>query len=145
MPLVLMELPGDNYWESWNRFVKDQVLARGYIPQEDLSSYKIAHSAEEATAWIRSYYSTYHSTRQVRDRLVIRLEKELSQDHLSQLNHSFADLVKVGEIVKSSPLAQEEDEPDILCKPRISFRNNRQSVGRLNEMILAINQMGSEV
>ena len=143
MPLVLMELPGDNYWESWDRFVKDQVLARGYISPEDLSLYKIVHSAEEATAWIRSYYSTYHSIRQVRDRLVIRLEKELSKDHIGQLNHSFADLVKGGEIVKAPPLPQENDEPDILSKPRISFRNSRQSAGRLNEMILAINQMGS--
>jgi len=143
MPLMLMELPGDNYWETWDRFVKDQVLARGYISPEDLSLYKIVHSAEEATAWIRSYYSTYHSIRQVRNRLVIRLEQELSKDQLSQLNHSFADLVKDGKIVKATPLPEEEDEPDILSKPRISFRNNRQSAGRLNEMILAINQMGS--
>ena len=106
MPLVLMELPGDNYWETWDRFVKDQVLARGYISPEDLSLYKIAHSAEEATAWIMSYYSTYHSIRQVRDRLVIRLERELSKNHIDQLNHSFADLIKSGEIEKTGPLPQ---------------------------------------
>ena len=143
MPLVLMELPGDNYWETWDRFIRDQVLARGYISLEDLSLYKIAHSAEEATAWIKSYYSTYHSIRQVRDRLVIRMEKDLSEDHIGELNYSFADLVKSGEIVKAAPLPQERDEPKVLSKPRISFPNNRQSAGRLNEMILAINQMGS--
>ena len=145
MPLVLMELPGDNYWESWDRFIKDQVLARGYISPEDLSLYKIAHSAEEATAWIKSYYSTYHSIRQVRDRLVVRLEKELSEEHIGQLNYLFADLVEAGDIVKAAPLPQEKDEPKILSKPRISFRNNKQSAGRLNEMILAINEMGSGV
>ncbi len=145
MPLVLMEIPGDNYWETWDRFVRDQVLARGYISPEDLSLYKIVHSAEEAAAWISSYYSTYHSTRQVRDQLVIRLEKELSEDHLDQLNDSFADLVKDGKIVKSPALPLEEDEPDLLLKPRISFRNNKQSAGRLNEMILAINEMGNGV
>ncbi len=144
MPLVLMELPGDNYWGSWDRFVRDQLLARGYISPEDLSLYKIVHSAEEATAWIMSYYSTYHSTRQVHDTLVIRLEKELSDENIIHLNHSFADLVKTGEIVKTPPLPQEEDDPDLLSKPRISFRNSRQSAGRLNEMILAINQMGSK-
>ena len=143
MPLVLMEIPGDNYWESWDRFIRDQLLARGYISPEDLSLYTIAHSAEEATEWIKSYYSTYHSVRQVRDRLVIRLEKDLSMEQMGQLNHSFADLVKTGEIVKSTPLRQEEDEPELLSKPRISFRNNKQSPGRLNEMILAINRMGS--
>lgn len=23
MPLVLIELPGDNYWETWDRYVRD--------------------------------------------------------------------------------------------------------------------------
>jgi predicted Rossmann-fold nucleotide-binding protein len=145
MPLVLTELPGDDYWETWDRFIKDQVLARSLISKEDLSLYKIAHSAEEATDWITHYYSTYHSIRQVHQRLVIRLEKELSEDHLSQLNESFADLVATGQIAKTAPLRQEKDEPDLMSKPRISFRNNRRSAGRLNEMILAINRMGSEL
>lgn len=142
MPVVLMELPGDDYWETWDRFARDQVLARGIISPEDLSLYKIAHSAEEAMAWIKSYYSTYHSVRQVRDRLVIRLERELSDGHVAQLNDSFPDLLESGQIVKAEPLRQEEDEPDLWSKPRISFRYNKKSAGRLNEMILAINDMG---
>ena len=145
MPLLLMEVPGDNYWEIWDRFIREQLLARGYISPEDLSLYKIAHSAEEAVAWIMSYYSTYHSVRQVRGRLVIRLEKDLSMEQMAQLNHSFADLVKSGEIEKAVALPQEKDEPKLLSKPRISFRNNKRSPGRLNQMILAINQMGSTV
>jgi len=144
MPIVLMELPGDDYWETWDRFVRKQMLGRGYISQEDLSFYKIAHSSEEAAAWIKSYYSTYHSVRQVRDTLVIRLEKELSDEQVKGLNESFSDLVKTGEIVKTTPLRQEKDEPEILSKPRISFRNNNQSAGRLHEMILAINDMRRE-
>ena len=141
MPIVLMELPGDDYWETWDRFVRKQMLGRGYISQEDLSFYKIAHSAKEAAAWIKSYYSNYHSVRQVRDTLVIRLEKELSDEQVKGLNESFPDLVKTGEIVKTTPLPQEKDEPEILSKPRIAFRNNQQSAGRLHEMILAINDM----
>ena len=144
VPLVLMELPGDDYWETWDQFVKKQLLGRGYVSQEDLSFYKIAHSHEEAAAWIKSYYSTYHSLRQVRDTLVIRLENELSDEQMKGLNESFSDLVKTGEIVKTAPLRQEKDEPEFLSKPRISFRNNNQSAGRLHEMILAINDMKCE-
>ena len=144
MPLVLVDAPGDDYWESWDRFVREQLLTRRLISPEDLSLYKIVHSAEEAAAWITSFYSTYHSSRQVHDKLVIRLERELSEGHMRQLNHSFADLVSAGEIEKTGPLRQENDQPALLAKPRISFRNNRQSAGRFNEMILAINQMGSE-
>ena len=72
---------------------------------------------------------------------MIRLEKELSDEQVKGLNESFPDLVKTGEIVKTTPLPQEKDEPEILSKPRISFRNNQQSAGRLNQMILAINDM----
>ena len=74
---------------------------------------------------------------------MIRLERELSEEQMEQLNISFADLVAAGDIVKTAPLPQENDEPDLLSKPRISFRNNKKSAGRLNEMILAINRMGS--
>ena len=141
MPIVLMELPGDDYWETWDRFVREQMLGRGYISREDLSFYRIAHSAEEAADWIMSYYSIYHSVRQVRDTLVIRLDSELSDAQVKQLNESFGDLVESGEIVKTAPLPQERDEPESLDKPRISFRNNKGSAGRLHEMILAINYM----
>ncbi|MBI2872139.1 MAG: TIGR00730 family Rossman fold protein [Chloroflexi bacterium] len=142
MPLVLMELPGDNYWETWDGFIKRQLLARGYVSPEDLSFYKIVHSPEEGADWVKSYYSTYHSMRQVHDALVIRLEKELLDDHVGQLSESFRDLLRAGDIHKTAPLPQEEDEADLLLKPRIAFTYNKQSAGRLNEMVLAINEMG---
>ena len=145
MPVVLMELPGEEYWETWDKFIKQQLLARGFIRQEDLSFYKIMHSPEEAANWIKSYYSTYHSMRQVRNRLVIRLEKELADNHITTLNSRFPDLIKSGKIYKTSPLPEEADEPDISVKPRIIFSYNKKSAGRLNEMILMINQLGHTI
>lgn len=144
-PLVLMELPGDDYWETWDQFVMQQMMSRGFISPEDRSWYKIVHSPQEAVDWIEFYYSTYHSMRQVRDTLVIRLDKELRDDHLRHLNESFRDLLKRGDIRRTAPLTQEKDETEILSKPRIAFAYNRQSAGRLNKMILAINRMGQEV
>ena len=91
MPVVLMELPGEAYWETWDKFIRQQLLARGFIDREDLSFYKILHSPEEAADWIVSYYSTYHSMRQVYSRLVIRLQKELTDSHIAILNEKFAD------------------------------------------------------
>ena len=52
------------------------------------------------------------------------------------------DLIETGRIVKTEALRQERDQPDLISKPRISLRYNKKSAGRLNEMILAINQMG---
>jgi uncharacterized protein (TIGR00730 family) len=145
MPVVLMELPGEKYWETWDKFIKQQLLARRFISPEDLSLYKIIHSPEEAVEWIRSYYSTYHSTRQVRGRLVIRLEKELSDSHIRKLNESFQDLIESGEITKTPALKEEQDEPDLLSKPRMAFAYNKKSAGRLNHMILMINQLGQTI
>jgi hypothetical protein len=73
------------------------------------------------------------------------MEKELLDDHIGQLNESFRDLIKSGEIAKTAALPEEEDEPDLNTKPRIAFSYNKQSAGRLNEMILAINRFGSLV
>jgi uncharacterized protein (TIGR00730 family) len=142
MPVVLMELPGENYWETWDRFIRRQLLARGFISADDLSFYRIARSAEQAAEWITSYYSTYHSLRQVRDRLVIRLEKELKDAQVRRLNDMFPDLVESGKISKTRALPEEKDEPNLKSKPRIAFVYDRKSAGRLNKMILAINDMG---
>ncbi len=142
MPVVLMELPGERYWEAWDQFIRQQLLERGFINQEDLSFYKVTHSPEDAVAWLDSFYSTYHSMRQVRNRLVIRLEKELRDAHIKVLNDEFQDLVKSGKIYKTSVLPEEADEPDLRSKPRIAFSYNRKSAGRLNEMILMLNQLG---
>jgi hypothetical protein len=142
MPVILMELPGENYWETWDRFIRRQLLARGFISAEDLSFYKIVRSPEEAIDWITSYYSTFHSLRQVKDKLVIRLEKELKDAHVRRLNDMFKDLIESGKISKSRELSEEKDEPNLRSKPRIAFAYNRKSAGRLNEMILTINRLG---
>ncbi|MGD0794804.1 MAG: LOG family protein [Dehalococcoidales bacterium] len=143
MPVVLMELPGERYWEAWGQFIRQQLLERGFIRPEDLSFYRVMHSPEEAAGWIKSYYSTYHSMRQVRNRLVFRLEKELRDDHIIVLNDKFRDLVRSGKIYKTPALPEEVDEPDLCLKPRIAFSYNRKSAGRLNEMVLMINELGS--
>jgi len=142
MPVILMELPGEDYWETWDRFIRRQLLARRLISAEDLSFYKIARSPKEAVDWITSYYSTYHSLRQVRDTLVIRLEKELTDAHVEKLNDLFQDLVKSGKIFKTRALPEEKDEPNLMSKARIALAYNRKSAGRLNEMILTINELG---
>jgi uncharacterized protein (TIGR00730 family) len=145
MPVVLMELPGERYWETWDQFIRQQLLGRHFISPEDLSLYKIVHSPEQAAERIRSYYTTYNSMRQVRDQLVIRLEKELPDRHIRKLNESFRDLIKSGEIARIPALKEEEDEPNLSSKPRIAFAYNKKNAGRLNQMILMINQMGQTI
>ena len=142
MLVVLMELPNEHYWESWDKFIKQQLLSRHFVSPEDLSFYKIMRSPQEAMDWISSYYSTYNSLRLVRNRLVIRLERDLGDDHIRYLNDKFKDLFKRGAISRTIALPEETDEPHLLSKPRITFSYNRKSAGRLNEMIWEINRLG---
>ncbi|MBI2853564.1 MAG: LOG family protein [Chloroflexi bacterium] len=141
-PLLLIDLPDGHYWETWDRFVNQELLNHGYIYPEDRSFYRIVHSPEEVLEWVRYYYSTYHSMRQVGETLVIRLEKEMRDEDLRQLTESFPDIIASGGVLKTSALPQEKDEPDILSKPRIAFAYNKRSAGRLNQMVLEINRLG---
>jgi predicted Rossmann-fold nucleotide-binding protein len=142
MPLLLMELPGENYWESWDRFIKEQLLGRKLISQRDLLLYKVVHSPEEAVKYIQFFYSTYNSLRFVRDRVVIRLEHELSDEVVHGLAEEFSDLVKKGTVEKTNALHEEANEPELMDKPRLVFALNRQSPSRLYEMVLRINEVG---
>jgi uncharacterized protein (TIGR00730 family) len=114
IPVVLMETPGEHYWETWDAFVRGQLLDRGYISPEDLSFYRIMHSPQEATRWISNYYSTYHSMRQVRDDLVIRLERELSDKAMEELNDTYFDLVRAGSIARTRALPEDFDETAVV-------------------------------
>lgn len=145
MPLLFMELPGEDYWESFDGFIREQLLGRRLISEKDTHLYKICKSAQEGLDHIKFFYSTYHSLRFVRDRLVIRLEKELDDQAVRTLASDFSDLVKKGAIEKTGALHEEANEPELDDKPRLVFTLNRQSASRLHEMILAINELGQRV
>jgi uncharacterized protein (TIGR00730 family) len=142
MPLLFMELPGGDYWPSFDKFIREQLLGRKLISERDLLLYKICHSPEEAVEYIRFFYSTYHSLRFVRDRVVIRLEHELSDEVVHALADEFADLVKKGTVEKTRALHEEANEPELMDKPRLVFALNRSSPSRLYEMVLKINEVG---
>jgi hypothetical protein len=142
MPLLYMDLPGEDYWTSFDRFIRAQILARGLISERDTKLYKICTSPQEGVEYVKFFYSTYHSIRFVRDRLVIRLERELPDDGVRALASEFSDLVRKGTIEKTAPLHEEANEPGLDEKPRLVFVLNPQSPVRLHELIVAINELG---
>ena len=146
MPLLFMELPGENYWESFDRFIREQLLGRKLIAERDLLLYKIVHSAEEALDYIKFFYSTYHSLRFVRDRVVIRLEHELPDDVVHDARATSSRTSSRREPWRRrGALPEEANEPELLDKPRLVFALNRQSPSRLYEMMLRINEVGKEL
>jgi uncharacterized protein (TIGR00730 family) len=139
VPIILMDLPGSNYWKVWQDFLAADMLGRGYISKSDLSLFKIVNDIDEAVEEIKTFYRNYHSYRFVKQDLVIRLNHPPAPSLIDQLNREFADIVK-GEVKETKPLPEESDDPGTLHLPRLLFHFNREDFARLRQMIDVINR-----
>ena len=139
VPIVVLDLPNDPFWQSLDAFVRQTLVPRKLVSNQDLALYRICSSVDEAVAEITNFYSVYHSMRFVGKRLVLRLNRELSEQHVSRLNSDFADICVDSTIQKISPTKPETDDDDNLDKARIAFQFARRDFGRLRQLIDAIN------
>src|SRR5438045_1674750 len=60
MPVVLIDHPGDDYWQRWLDFVNDVLVKRELISPYDTSLFKVTSSVDEAVAEILDFYRVYH-------------------------------------------------------------------------------------
>jgi len=139
IPVVMLDRPGGNYWETWMKFLTEYLFKLGLVSPEDFSFFKIAHDADAAVQEILQFYNVYHSTRWVGEQLVIRICRRLSKSAVAQLNEKFSDLVREGEIVQGSALPPEKNEPKIWSLPRLILTPYRDNFGRFRQLIDAIN------
>ena len=140
-PVVLVDLPGGVYWKRWEQFVREEMLAPKLISPEDLGLFRIVDSAEAAVAEIDGFYRTYHSSRFVKDRLVLRLLRPLTPAQVDELNVLFAHLCPDGKIEQGTALPEEADEPDLLALPRLIVPYHRRSAGGLRQLIDVVNSL----
>lgn len=137
IPVVLLEGIGRNYWENWKYYMDTHVLGNGWISPEDLNFYYIALSPEDARDHILKFYYRYHSSRYVKDKLVIRMTKPLYEEQLPFLNRKFARLIAEGEMYLSQALPEENgDFPEL---PRLIFKHTKKDFGLVRSLIDAIN------
>lgn len=140
VPLVLVDRPGGTYWQGWNAYIHEHLLARKLISPADMSLYTLTDDLAVACGAITNFYRLYHSSRYVGDQLVIRLKSELPDAAVDQLNQDFGDILLQGRIEKSVALPQESrDETTDL--PRLILSFDQRSLGRLYQLIAAINRL----
>jgi uncharacterized protein (TIGR00730 family) len=139
IPVVLLDRPDGNYWETWMKFLTEHLFKLGFVSPEDFYFFKIVHSIKEATAEISQFYTVYHSARWVGEELVIRICHRLSNKAIVDLNEKFVDIVRTGEIVQGGALSQEKNEREIWDLPRLILTPYRRSFGRFRQLIDAIN------
>lgn len=142
LPIVLIAPPGETYWTDFITYIQKHMLDRKLISPADLSLLKVTDCVDEALTEILDFYRVYQGMRFVRDRLVLRLRIELTDEMLAILNADFSDIVARGTIERAQPHAYESDDPATLVYPRISFIFNRHQVARLRLMIDRINGWG---
>ncbi|MBA3655160.1 MAG: TIGR00730 family Rossman fold protein [Actinobacteria bacterium] len=140
-PMVLLEVPGGTYWQSWQRFLVDEVAPRGLIDPDDTVLYRITDDVEDAAGEILGFYRNYHSRRFVGSRLVLRLRSEPSDDDIALLNTEFADICVTGGIERSAALPAEVGDGDHVDLPRVVFAFDQIHNARLRTMIDALNRM----
>jgi uncharacterized protein (TIGR00730 family) len=138
-PLVLLDVPDGTYWRGWQKFVDEQVAARGLVSPEDHSLYRITADVDIATNEILGFFRNYHSVRWVGDLLIMRLEHAPTRAQLADVNEQFDDIVVEGTIRPSKPLSPERSSHDHVDLPRLAFRFDRIHYGRLRQMIDLVN------
>ncbi|MGE5840141.1 MAG: TIGR00730 family Rossman fold protein [Deltaproteobacteria bacterium] len=142
LPLVLIDEPGGTYWARYVDFLKEELLATGYISEMDLDLFDRSESPDEAVQKVGFFYSRYHSLRYVGEKLVIRLLTPLGEESVGKLTADFADiLVPNGRIALSEALPAELEEPDIAHLPRVVVDFDRKDFARLRHLIDAINRL----
>jgi len=139
-PIVLLDLPGDPFWEDVDLFVKKSLLPRKLVSESDLALYQVASGVENAVDTIKNFYRNYHSIRIVGNLTVIRLLEEITDARLLELNKQFVYLSKAGAIAKITPTAAEIADNDNLNLFRIAFEFTRRDFGGLRKLIDQLNQ-----
>jgi len=139
MPLVLVDKPGGTYWKTWDKNIREHLLRDKLISPDDLNLYQITDSADEAVKIITRFYRNFHSTRWVKDALVIRLKHVPSESAIAAMNEDFADIINGAPIKIIPPTPEEIADTAHLHLPRIAFGFNRHDYGRLRQLIDVLN------
>ena len=139
MPLICMDKPGGTYWKTWDQNIKEHLLRNGLISPDDLCLYQFTDDPDQAVKWITRFYRNFHSTRWVKDSLVIRLHHKPSDSAIEGLNEDYADIITGEKIHLTGPTKEEQDDKDCLDLPRIAFGFDRRQYGRLRQFIDTLN------
>ena len=144
VPIVLLDVPGDSYWSQVDGFINEQMASRGLISEEDRHLYRTTSDASVAAAEIVNFYSNYHSMRFIGNRLYIRMQRNLDDASLAELNDRFRLICIDGSFERSSAHPAEVRDDDHVHLPRLAFRFDRKSFGELRRLIDAINRLAPD-
>ncbi len=139
VPIILMDRPNGFYWETWRRFLDNDLLELGLISRSDFHLFTITHDVDRAVEEIKHFYKVFHSYRWVRDEMIIRINSRLTPRALETLNQQFDHLLASGHIVQRGALPEEADDKSVADLPRLVLIPHKREFGMLRLLINAIN------
>jgi predicted NUDIX family NTP pyrophosphohydrolase len=139
VPIVLLDAPGDPFWESVDDFVRAQLIGRGLVSPTDIGLYTVTSSCDEAARIIDGFYANYDSIRHVGDHLVVRMRQGPNDEQLAELNERFGHLLAAGSIERAEPFKVERRDDDKVELDRISLLFAKRGYGDLIELIGVLN------
>jgi len=138
-PIVLLDVPGGTYWQSWERFVRHELMERGYVSQHDLCLVKITDDVDVAVDEVTGFFANYHSQRFVDGRLVLRLRATPDAASRARLDAEFSDIITRGALDATTATPAEIKDDDHVELDRLAFWFDRHGWPRLRELIDRLN------
>jgi uncharacterized protein (TIGR00730 family) len=138
-PVVLLDVPGGTYWQTWRDFVTRELATAGYVSPEDMALVRTTDDIDEAVNEIVMFYANYQSSRFVDGRLVLRMQRAPSADELTKLARDFADIVLRGEMEVIEATSREVEDDDNVDLARMAFWFDRRNWARLRMLIDRLN------
>ena len=139
VPIVFLDTPGDQYWDSVHDVIEGLLVKRGLVAEADTKLYLVTDDCHRAVDEILRFYANYHSLRYVGDLLVIRVQHTVTDEQLEVLNTRFGHLCKRGTIARIEALDPERKEHDHVALPRIAFTFAKHGYGELRALIDTLN------
>ncbi|MEX1045200.1 MAG: TIGR00730 family Rossman fold protein [Chthoniobacterales bacterium] len=154
-PLVLLDTTNGRYWETWEFFVRNDLLRMKLISPSDFHLFKISHSCEEAIEHIQQFYRVFDSYRWLREKMVIRVKRPLTAASVAELNTKFRHTLVAGDIEQTSILPEEDGDRRWSVgpifrggqeeeMPRLVLTPKKTDFGTLRLLIDAINESATE-
>ncbi|GMR02421.1 MAG: TIGR00730 family Rossman fold protein [Acidimicrobiia bacterium] len=137
-PIVMIDHEGTGYWDAWDGLC-DALLEQGMISAPDRNLYLVTTDLDEAIEEINTFFRVYHSQRFVDRRLVLRLNVDVPDGLVAELNEDFDDIISSGKINKIDATQAEIDTGDNVELPRLAFDFDRHGYGRLRALIDRLN------
>jgi len=139
VPVIMIDRQNGHYWETWRRFIVNDLLDRGLVSPTDFHLFHITHDPDEAVRIITRFYRVFNSYRWVRQQLVIRVRMPLTPRAVEDLNARFGPVLAADRIEQREPLPEERDDRHLAGMARIVLIPQKRDFGSIRLLLDAIN------